>query len=357
MLARNILIYEDESIKSTLKKLDKTAAKVLSVVDGKDRLIGTITDGDIRRYLLKGRSLEDDIKEVYNKKPTFLTEGDVSMEEVKQLFIKNKIDLIPVVDKKHRVVDFITWDKAFSGDKTDVFNMGKLDIPVVIMTGGKGQRLEPLSKIIPKSLIPIGEKPVIEIIIDRFKKHGIREYYLTLNYKGKMIESYFDTIEKDYKLHYVWDKECSGTASSLKLLEEDISDNFIVSNCDVLVQADFSEVVELHKQQGASLTVLSSIQHHKIPYGVVEFKEAGVVTDILEKPEYTFTINTGIYILRKDALEFIPENSHFDMTDLMKVLIKNNKKVITYPVNESDYIDIGHWEEYEKVVEKLKFFR
>ncbi|MDD4979801.1 MAG: sugar phosphate nucleotidyltransferase [Candidatus Omnitrophica bacterium] len=354
MLTKNILIQEDESIKDALKKLDKTATKVLSVVDKKDKLLGTITDGDIRRYILKGKSLEGNIRDIYNKKPIFINQDAFSIEEAREMFIKNKIDLIPITDKAERVIDFITWDKAFSDGSQGLFNIGKVSVPAVIMAGGKGTRLEPFSNIFPKALIPIGEKPIIEIIIDKFRRSGINEYYLTLNYKGKMIESYFDSIEKDYAVHYVWDSEYSGTAASLKLMEGKICDNFILSNCDVIVEANFEEVLNLHKEQKALLTILSSIQHYKVPYGVIRFKEGGEVTETIEKPEYTFTINTGVYILNKESLRFIPKNSYFDMTDLIKTLIENNKKVITYPVNESEYIDIGHWEEYKKAIEKLK---
>jgi len=224
---------------------------------------------------------------------------------------------------------------------------------VVIMAGGKGTRLNPFSKIFPKPLIPIGEKPVIEIIIDEFRKQGISEYFLTLNYKGKMVEAYFDNTEKDYKVEYIWEDDFLGTAGSLRLLEGKIGDTFIVSNCDVMVKADFGEVLNLHKEQNASLTILSSIQYYEIPYGITKFKKGGEVTDIIEKPEYAFTINTGVYILNRESLQFIPPKSHFNMTDLIKTLIKDNRKVSTYLVNENDYIDIGQWEDYKKAVDRL----
>lgn len=357
MLQKDILIYETESVKDAFKKLDKTAEKVLLVVDNQNRLLGTITDGDIRRYILRGKDLEDNISEVYNRKPEYLKKGNFSKDLAKDMFLKDKIELIPIVDKKNKVVDFITWDQTFSDSEKAKTIIGRIDIPVVIMAGGKGTRLDPFSKIFPKPLIPIGDKPIIEIIIDEFKKQGANEYYLTLNYKGKMIESYFNGIKKDYEIKYVWEDELLGTAGSLKLIEEKIADTFIVSNSDIIVKANFEEVVNLHKEQDAFLTILSSIQYHKIPYGIIKFKEGGEITDILEKPEYALTVNTGVYILNQKSLQFIPPKSYFDMTDLVKSLIKNNEKVITYPVNENDYIDIGQWEEYKKAVEKLQILR
>lgn len=357
MLPNEISIYENESIRNSLKKLNKTAHKVLLIVDKDQRLLGTITDGDIRRHILRGKSLEDDISEVFNRNPHYLKKENFSINLVKKIMIEKKMELLPILDKENKVIDFITWNQAFSdGKKRQAIIKEKIDVQVIIMAGGKGSRLEPFSKILPKPLIPIGEKPIVEMIIDEFKKQGICEYFLTLNYKGEMIKSYFDNIEKDYEIKYVLENGFFGTASSLKLLEDQLKDVFIVSNCDVMVKANFKEVLNLHIEQNALLTILSSVQHHKIPYGVLRLKEGGEIAEILEKPEYTFIINAGVYILSKETLRFIPEKKSFDMTDLIETLIKNNKKVVTYPVNENDYIDIGQWEEYKKSIEKLRIF-
>ncbi len=353
MLRKGLLISETAPIKEALKQLDKCSEKVLLVVDKKYKLLGTITDGDIRRYLLEGNGLDNDIKEVYYHNPTVIRKAQFTTAQAKKILIKKKIDLIPIVDDGNKVVDFTTWSEAFSEDTAGIPEVKRLNVPVVIMAGGKGTRLEPFTTILPKPLIPIGDKPIIEIIINKFRDFGIHEYYLTLNYKGEMIEAYFKHVEKDYELKYIWEDDFWGTGGSLKLLEKQIGDIFIVSNCDVIVKADFEEVVSIHKKQKASLTVLSSIQHYKIPYGVINFKGGGRITDIMEKPEYTFTINTGVYVLSKDVLQFIPRKAYFDMTDLISRLLKNNKKVITYPVNENDYVDIGQWEEYRRAVDKL----
>lgn len=357
MVHKDFLIYEIETVKEALKKLDKTAEKVLLVVNKKDNLIGTITDGDIRRFVLKGGNIENDIRAVYNRKPTFLRKGDYSIDGVKDMFIAEKLELIPIVDENNIVVDFITWNHAFSAGEKPAARSGKIDVPVVIMAGGKSTRLEPFTKIFPKPLIPIGDKPVIEIIIDEFRRQGADKFVLVLNYKGEMVESYFNSIEKDYEVKFAREDSYRGTAGGLKLLEKEIGDTFIVSNCDVLVKANFEEVLNLHKEEGACLTVLSSIQHYKIPYGVIKFEEGGRVLDIAEKPEYSFVVNAGVYILEKSCFKYIPDGTHFDMTDLIRSLIENNNKVLTYPVNENDYVDIGQWEEYKKAVEKLQFLR
>ena len=353
MVSKDILIRDTESIKQAYKQLDKSAEKVLLVVDDSRKFLGTITDGDIRRYVLKGRSLNGSIKNVYNKRPIKIEQKDFSIDMAKELLIKKSIDLIPILDSSGHPVDSISWGTAFSDEKRRDVKTHSLKAAVVIMAGGRGKRLEPFSRIFPKPLIPIGEKPIVEIIIDEFQKHGIGTFYLTLGYKGKMIESYFDSIDKDVKISYSWDKDTPGTASSLKLLEKRLGSVFIVSNCDVIVRADFKEVIELHKREDAMLTVLSSVQHHRIPHGIVKIKKKGQISGIIEKPEYSFMINTGVYVLSKKALKYIPKRSQFDMTDLITTLLSHNHKVLTYPVNESDYIDIGQWEEYKKSFHEL----
>lgn len=354
---KNIFIYEFETIKDSLKKLSNTGHRTLLVIDAKNKLLGTLTDGDIRRYILKGKSLESNVRNVYYKKHIFIKRKEFSIAKAKELLLKNKIELIPIVDENSRAVDIITWQHAFSDGRTLKSLSTKINIPVVVMAGGQGKRLEPFSNIFPKALIPIGEKTIIEMIIDEFKRYGINKYYLTLNHKADMIESYFNHAKIDIEINFIKEKKFLGTAGSLKLLEGRINDVFIVSNCDVIVRADYEEVLNMHKREKVLLTILSSIQHFKIPYGVVKFTENGNVVDLIEKPEYSFMINTGVYILNKEVLEFIPKDVMFDMTDLISILIKNKEKVSTYPVNENDYIDIGQWEEYKKSIEKLQWLK
>ena len=195
MLKKDIFIAEKESVKNVLKKLDKTAEKVLLVTDTENRLMGTISDGDIRRYLLNGKSLDNNIKDVYYKKPTFVRKGEFSSDDVKKIFLKKKIDVIPVLDKENIIVDYIVWNQAFSEQSKPLKN-GKIKVPVIIMAGGKGTRLEPFTKILPKPLIPINDKPILELIIDEFSRQGGKKYYLILNSKGEMIEAYFNGVEK-----------------------------------------------------------------------------------------------------------------------------------------------------------------
>jgi dTDP-glucose pyrophosphorylase len=357
MNREGIFISQNESIKAALKKLDKSIEKVLLVVDAETKLLGTITDGDVRRYILKGHSLDKDIAGLYNRNPLYIKKEDFSAERSKRTLIENGITLLPVVDKNGMVIDYVTHSNYSAGSEKMPPRSGRIDIPVVIMAGGEGTRLEPFSKIFPKALIPVGDKPIIELIVDEFRQQGADKYYIILNHKGDMIESYFNSIDRDYTVKYVWEEDFLGTAGSLKLLEDNIAQTFIVSNCDIIVKANFEDVLNFHREHKASFTGLSSIQYYKIPYGVVKFKEGGDIIDILEKPEYTFTINTGLYVLERDILKLIPEKTRFDMTDVIRALIKNGRKVLTYPVNESDYMDIGQCDEYKKVVDKLQLLK
>ncbi|MFH2091050.1 MAG: sugar phosphate nucleotidyltransferase [Pseudomonadota bacterium] len=352
-MLEELLIQPDILIPQALKQINTTGEKVLLVVDEQKKLIGTITDGDIRRSVLSGHSIDSSVAGIYNPSPNFILKAEFSLDLARKMLLKHKIDLIPVIDENRKVVDFITWSRAFSGHGFMEKKAGNIHMPVVIMAGGKGTRLEPVTTIIPKPLIPVGSKTIIEHIMDRFKNNGVKEFYFTLNYLGEMIKAYLSTVDNENKLHYVFEADFFGTAGSLKLLDKQLPSTFIVSNCDILVNADYLDVVNFHKSRNSCLTILSAFQQHRIPYGVIDFKEDGIVTRIREKPEQTIIINTGVYVIDLECLSYIPDNKMFHMTDLIDVLMNKGKKVCTYPVNETDYIDIGQWEEYRKAVKQF----
>ncbi len=352
-MRKDILISPEDDLKDALKKLDKTAEKTLFVVDKEDKLLGSLTDGDIRRYILKTGKMDGVVWDVCNRSPIFINKNELNDKNIKELFLKRKIEVLPVVDSERRVINYLTWTDVFS-EKYDEKFTRTIDVPVVIMAGGKGTRLAPFTQVLPKPLIPVGEKTMVEHIIDKFRAFGVKKFYLTLNYKGELIKAYFDGIKKDYDIYFIWEKKFLGTAGSLSLLKEKIKGNFIVSNCDILINADFSKVLEFHKNNNSIFTSITSIQRYKIPYGVVNIKHGGLISEIIEKPEYVFQINTGVYVLNSEALNYFPENEYYDMPEFIKKLMDNSKKVFAYPVNESDYVDVGQWEEYKKAVGKLQ---
>lgn len=348
-IMQDLLIDHTSSIKDAMKKLDIVASKILFVVEDDNFLIGSLTDGDIRRYILSNGSLDKSVIEACNKK-TFRVAKPINEKSLAIEMEKKDIIFTPVVNDKGIIEDILSY--------TDVTkhklerSLKKLDMPVVIMAGGKGTRMEPFTNVLPKPLIPVGDKTMLEYIIDEYRNYQIDNFYITINYKGNLIKAYFDGTEKNYRINYLEEKEFCGTAGSLRILKE-VPETFIVSNCDIIVKANYNDVIEFHRSSNSVLTILSSIQHHAIPYGVVEFKDGGQVTNIQEKPEFSLPINTGVYILSKEAWDYIPENMFFHMTHLIEVLIKNGKKVMTYPVSESEYIDIGQWDEYKSALLRL----
>jgi dTDP-glucose pyrophosphorylase len=354
---KQLLIREGETIKSALRSLNQSARKVLFVVDADGCLLGSLSDGDIRRALLRDVGLEATIDGVYNRAPVCFREGAFAPEEARQQFIAKRIELIPIVDDGGRVVRAIEWEDLFVEERMAQPRGPALGVPVVIMAGGKGARLAPFTTVLPKPLIPVGDRTVMELIIDSFRGFGVDRFYFTLNYRAEMIKAYFEGLEKPYTVTYVREEDFYGTAGSLKLLEDQIERTFVVSNCDILVKANYAEVLSFHRESRAQLTIVSSIQFHTVPYGVVDFATGGAVTGIREKPAFTFPINTGVYILERDCLRRIPAGRVFHMTDLVDALLAAGERVMTYPVNASEYQDIGQWDEYQKTVNQLRFGR
>lgn len=352
---RNLVIHPGETVKTALRRLNENARQILFVVDADQHLLGTLTDGDVRRIILKGVDLGQPLTGLFNGRPYILTEGTIDTTKCREIFLQQRIHCLPIVDAQGKLTDFLTWDQFFGADKHPVQRAmhRRLRVPVVIMAGGKGARLEPFTAVLPKPLVPVGDRTILEHIMGEFMAYGIKNFYLTLNYRGEMIRAYFDGLEKSYQIHYIREKEFLGTAGSLRLLPSAIPKTFFVSNCDIIVKADYAEVLAFHRKQRAALTVISSYQHHVVPYGVVEFCKGGLVLSIREKPEYTFPINTGVYVLDRRVLEFIPSQQVVQMPDLIQSLIEHGERVVTYPVNEKNYLDIGQWDEYRKTSQRM----
>jgi dTDP-glucose pyrophosphorylase/CBS domain-containing protein len=352
-LLSRIMILPQASIKEALKRIDEAGLAVLFVCDDEDCLLGSLTDGDIRRHILKTGNLQEKIDSCFNRNPVTVAKNSYTKDSVKKLMLKKTVEVIPVVDSHKKMIDILFWKDIF---EEDAVSYKKIDIPVVIMAGGKGTRLEPFTKILPKPLMPIGEKPAIRIIIDRFNRYGVNHFYVTLNHKGEMIKVYLESAQNDFDVDYIWEEQFLGTAGGLKLLPSTIGDTFIVSNCDVIVKADYSDLLGFHNASKNLLTVVGAIYHHQIPYGVINFGKEGKINHIQEKPEFDFTVNTGMYVMSSKVLEYIPKDKNFDMPDLVAVLLESKKNVGVYPVSEKSYVDIGQWKEYRKAIDELGLF-
>ncbi|MCD4658155.1 MAG: nucleotidyltransferase family protein [Planctomycetes bacterium] len=351
---QKFIVKETETILTTIKRMDQGGIGFIVVVGLDEKIIGVITDGDFRRSILKGVSLDENVLSITNRNFTYLNEG-YEPSEAKEIFKNPDIRRIPVL-QNGKLIKIIKDDYYISLKQYPKTRKVE-NIPVVIMAGGKGSRLEPFTKILPKPLIPVGDKAIIDHIMDEFKGYGIDEFYFTLNYKSEMIKAYFSNgNKKDLKLHFIDEPEFLGTAGSLSLLSTEIAEDFFVTNCDIMVKADYAEVIDFHKKNKAMLTVISSLQHFKIPYGVIDFEKDGRIVKIVEKPENSITINTGVYVMNRKCLNFIPKNESYNMTNLIYRLISEGKTVQMYPVNESEYVDIGQWEQYTQVIDKIQGF-
>jgi len=352
---KDIFINPSTTIREALKKLNSVGEKTLLVVDNNKKLLGTLTDGDIRRHILNTGNLEDTIINVYNPNPKYIYKYE-SKEKAKQLMLENKIEILPVVDQDKIVIGYIAWTDLFEEEFYYSHPIKKIDTPVVIMAGGKGTRLDPFTRVLPKPLLPIKDKTITEHIIDSFKKFGFYKFILILNYKGKIIESYFNSIEKDYVLDYLWEDDFYGTAGALSILKDIDSESFFVSNCDILLSVDYLDVLKIHKDKGVDFTTITCIKHYKVPYGIVNTVKNSLVESISEKPELVFQFNTGVYLINKDIINLIPEKKYIDMPNLINEIIKIGKKVLAYPINENSYLDVGQWEEYKKTLKLLEGF-
>jgi len=351
MIMKDLTIHPKATIKEAMEALDETAEKVLLVVDDGQKLIGTLTDGDIRRHILKERNLTGTIENAFNQNPIFIFKEDVGTEKVIKILTKNKINLIPILDQNRRVIDYTTWEKVFGNNKKSEFQI--IDVPVVIMAGGRGDRLDPFTKVLPKPLIPIDGKPVVDHIIDRFKAFGAYKFYLTIHHMSKIIRAYFEEKNPDHSIGFAEEDEPRGTAGSLKFLADKLDRPFFVSNCDIIIEADYADLYRFHTENSYDITLVASTKQFNIPYGICELNGVGSLNRIQEKPEFRFLVNTGLYILNPNVIDLIPDNQLFHITHLMEKVRENKGTIGVYPVSEKAWIDVGQWTEYHKAVDRL----
>ena len=348
---KNLTILSTKTLRQAMQQLDETAKKILFVTDQEDRMVGTITDGDIRRWILYEGNISDPVELACNRNP-FTIPDVLDIEEVKNLMIEKQIHCVPIVTKDKRILDVLFWERVFR-DTPELKRKQKLDIPVVIMAGGKGTRLDPFTKILPKPLIPIGDKSILEVIIGSFLEYDVRKFYLSVNHKAKIIKSYFEELKPPYSLEYIHENKPLGTAGSLKYLEGKFKDSFIVTNCDIIIHTDYNDLYSYHITNNNDITIVASMKNYNIPYGICEIQNGGRLTKLREKPEYNFLVNTGMYVVKPDVLGHIPADTFFHFTDLISTIQAKNGRVAVFPINESGWLDTGEWAEYKKTIEQF----
>jgi NDP-sugar pyrophosphorylase family protein len=249
------------------------------------------------------------------------------------------------VDKDGILVKVVYWEDILPESEIEIPN--QLNLPVVIMAGGKGSRLKPITNVIPKPLIPIGDKTMVEDIMDSFIKYGCNRFFLSVNYRAEIIKCYLDTqTEVKYDIKYFQEPIPLGTAGSLHLLADSVQETFFVTNCDIMIKDDYSEILNYHRENNNELTVVAALKSYKIPYGTIESGDNGILDKIIEKPELTFMINTGLYILEPHLINEIPKDEFYHITTLIEKLKNEKRRVGVFPVSENSWIDIGEWPEY-----------
>ena len=348
----DLKVKSDITIQKAMKALNKSATKCLLVVSDDNKLLGTLTDGDIRKAILKGYLISDSIQKIYNMNPTVRFNNNYSKKEIKKIFIDNNFDLIPIINDKNEVVDTLFWDSLFSKENKTKKQILK-NVKTVIMAGGQGSRLEPFTKVLPKPLIPIHDKTVIQHIIEKFTNKGVNDFIITINYKGLILKAFFQELESKYNYSFIEEKKALGTAGSLFLLRNKIRTPFFVSNCDIILDVDYGSIYNFHLENNFDITLVASAKEFTIPYGTCELKQNGLLSKINEKPKFDFLINTGLYVLSPKILDLIPKNKFYHITDLIEDAKNQGKKIGVYPIDEDSWIDTGQWTEYKQAIEKL----
>jgi len=348
---QSFLVPQDHSIRQAMEQLEKTEEKIVFVVDTESRLIGSLTDGDIRRWILSDGDLKAQVIRVCNRTPCVVQNG-FGADQIRAEMIAKNLICIPVVNSSREIIRLVFWKELFQNEAQSKKKQ-RLSLPVVIMAGGLGTRLAPFTNVLPKPLIPVGDRTVIEIIIDQLHSYGLNQFILSINYKSKIIKSFFEELAPPYSVSFLEEHEQRGTAGSLRELYSPIPQNLIVTNCDIVIQADLAELISFHDDNQYDLTLVASVKDYHIPYGVCELEKGGGLARIAEKPQYSFLVNTGMYVVRRDRLNLIPEQSKLDMTDFIEQLKNSGGRVGVFPIGENAWIDTGEWTEYRKALDSL----
>ncbi|MGE0078086.1 MAG: nucleotidyltransferase family protein [Bacteroidales bacterium] len=341
----SIKIQHNASIIEALKTMDATFRRLLLVFNN-NSFVNILSIGDIQRAILKNVLLDSPISNILRKE-TLISSQSEPLEVIEKRMLDQRIECMPILDSDNKLVDVIFWEDVFTETNKPIKNT--FNLPVVIMAGGEGTRLRPITHVLPKALIPVGEESILERIIKSFLNYGSNEFYISVNYKANMIRQYIDDINnKQYSVSYLTEDKPLGTAGALHDLKGKIDGNFFVTNCDILIQNDYSEILDYHTNNQNDLTVVAALKHYAVPYGVLETEDNGRLTKLTEKPEFTYKINSGMYILNSKVLDYIPQNKYFHMTHLIEEILSRNGNVGVFPVSEKSWIDIGDWHHYLK---------
>ena len=334
---KNHIILSGTSILEALKVLNNLGKYAISfVVDSNNKLLGSLTDGDVRRGLIEGVELKQPVDDIIQLNPRFIRKGDHNIKKVIE-YRENNYRIIPILDKDNCVVNVINFGVLKS----------YLPIDVVVMAGGKGKRLRPLTEKTPKPLLEVADKPILEHNINHLSRFGMDDFWISLNYLGKQIEKYFGNGNQiNLNIEYIWEDEPLGTIGSVSKITSFIHDYVLVTNSDILTNLDYEDFFLKFLEQDADFSVVTIPYKVDIPYAVLDTMD-GLILSLKEKPTYTYYSNGGIYLMKREIIDRIPKDSFFNATDLLEKLIKENKKVLSYPF-DGYWLDVGKPEDFEK---------
>ena len=340
---RKIAVSETNTLLDTMRVIDETSLQFALVIDEENNLLGTVTDGDIRRGILRGEGLEVPISSVMNTKPKTAKEG-LSLSQYKGIMKSKKLKQLPIINDENKVIDVLF---------IDLLNVAANRNQVVLMLGGLGTRLRPLTNDIPKPMLKVGNKPIVETIVEGFKQYGYTNFVFSVNYKKEIIRNYFQSGEAlGVSIEYIEENKRLGTAGALSLFENQPSEPFFVMNGDLLTQVNFDQLMQFHIEQGAAATMCVREYEYQIPYGVIKTEGTSLVA-IKEKPVHRSFVNAGIYVLSPEVFEFIPKDMFYDMPTLFEQLISANKKTAVFPIHEY-WLDIGRIDDFNRANEQFK---
>lgn len=335
-----------ESLLAAIKQMDAQKVKMLFVFDD-EHFVSILTIGDIQRAIVKNISLETPVAQIVERNKKFAHVGD-SMDDIRRKMLALRAECMPILNKQGELADVIFWRDLFEKEETDL--RPKIELPVVIMAGGKGVRLKPLTNVIPKPLVPVGDKTILEVIMDQFENIGCHKFYMSVNYKADMMKYYLSQLDHQYDIEFFQEEKPLGTIGSVSLLKGKITTPFFVSNCDSINEQDYRDVYDYHVNNHNDMTIVTMVKSFMIPYGVIETGEDGLMVDLKEKPEQTYQVNTGVYILNPELIEEIPEGEFFHITHLMEKVKARGGRVGCFPVSEHSWKDMGEWSEYLKMI-------
>lgn len=340
------IVNPTSTLMDCLKKMDEIRSKLLLVLEN-EFYVGLLSIGDIQRAIIANKPNDTKISTILRNDYIVAYEG-TNTDEIKKIMLKIRAEFIPVISKNNKVIRIFYWDELFLEKR--IIPENHFDIPVVIMAGGLGTRLRPFTYVIPKPILPYKEKTILEEVISRFNNYGCKDFYLSVNYKADLIEYYIKSLNLPYNFTYVKELIPMGTIGSLSLVKNKIKQTFFLHNCDILIEQDYSEILKYHLSNKNEITLVSAIKNYSIPYGILESGEDGLLLDIQEKPEITFKINSGMYIIEPHLLQEIPDSHSFDITNLIENIRIRNGRIGVFPISDKSWIDIGNLTEFSKMI-------